>query len=187
MFRSRRRGIHLAVELRKVLLISLFIVGCDAPKSYHNEERIEANFKTINSSIIESRCVECHGPKKQAKKIDLSSYEKIMSKDIFPPLVIPGNPERSSLYQSVISGDMPKNRPRLSNRELQAIYDWIKNGALKDEMPKPKKPDETTEPEPGGEETGDEPGGGNEPGGSNEPGGNNEPGGTAPGDEPGQN
>ncbi|OQW47628.1 MAG: hypothetical protein A4S09_15055 [Proteobacteria bacterium SG_bin7] len=140
-----------------------------------------ANFKTINLSIFETRCVECHGPNKKANNVDLSSYEKIMSKDIFPPLVIPGNPERSSLYQSVFRNDeftMPKGRQRLSNKELQAIYEWIKNGALKDEMPKPKKPDEPTESEPEPDP------GSNEPGGSDEAGGN-EPGRGDSSKEPG--
>ena len=51
------------------------------------------------------------------------------SRDHLHSLIIPGEPESSSLYYVVAQGIMPKGSPPLSAGEVQAIYQWIKNGA----------------------------------------------------------
>lgn len=173
-------------------LILFSLTACDLPKPSHGKDgdvsaKAAPNYKAIDRWILTTRCVECHGPAKQSNKIDLSTYEKIMDKKIWPPLVVPGNPEESSLYTSVAKGTMPKDGSPLRPRELRAIYDWIKNGAKKEEMPETQPtPQPQPQPEPGGEEPG-EPGGG----GSDEPGrqrsDSDEPGtaGSSEKDEPG--
>ena len=67
-------------------------------------------------------CNYCH-PKKRANFL---SYETTMA------VVVPGNPEASLIYQKVYTGEMPKGAVRLSDRKIQAIYDWIRLGAKND-------------------------------------------------------
>lgn len=160
----------LAVKSRLGLVL-LFcfsaLIGCNLGKGYHDLEVdyspfVVSNFKAIDSWVFKTRCIECHGPQKKEKDIDLSSYEKIFSGAIFPPLIIPGFPEKSSLYESIVKGRMPKGKAPLKKKELQAIYDWIKNGARKEELERPTPPGPTPEP---GEPDPDTGGGGtNEPG-----------------------
>lgn len=162
-----------------LILISALFTGCNLPKGLHDEETdyspmAAPNFKAINTWIIGTRCVECHGAEDPKGKISLSSYEKMFNKNIFPPVIVPGKPEQSSLYESVVTGRMPKGKKALKKKEIQAIYDWIKNGAKKDDVEQPE-PQPNPEPgEPGEPDSQDR----TEPGQSAEPGepGNNEPG-----------
>lgn len=62
--------------------------------------------------------------------------------------VVPGKPESSSLYQAVYNGSMPSGGTRLTNAELQAIYDWIAAGAPADAAPSPS-PQPNPSPAPG--------------------------------------
>jgi len=144
----------------KIIIISLMVCSVSCGPAYHDVDngdwiQVTPKYKSISGTIFAAKCVLCHGGKKKEKNIDLTSYEKIFSRDIFPPLVIPGNPEKSSLYQSVATGRMPKGGPGLTRKELRVIYEWIKGGG--------KKEDEDIPPTNPGEPGGTEPGG-NEPG-----------------------
>ncbi len=155
--------------MKKLLFIifPMALVGCGG--AYHDTRDsgalVKPNYKSVSTNIIQNKCVSCHNSVKKDNGIDLSSYEKIFSPEVFPPLIIPGSPEKSSLYKSVSSGKMPKDGQPLSQRELKAIYDWIKNGAKKEEEPSQPNPPTTPIPdEPDTDEPGsDEPGSG-EPG-----------------------
>lgn len=75
-----------------------------------------------------------------------------MNSPVFPPLVLPGNPEGSGLYTTVAGGRMPKDNPALSKMEIDAIYTWIKNGAKEfEDQPLPSPTPTPGEPgcEPG--------------------------------------
>lgn len=161
-----------------LIIFPIAVVGCGP--GYHdpdgNNILVEPNYKSVSENIIQSKCVSCHNSVKKENGIDLSTYEKIFSPEVFPPLIIPGNPEKSSLYKSVLSGKMPKDRPSLNQRQLKAIYDWIKNGAKKEELPKPTPeptPTPTPTPQPDPDEPGNQEPGNDEPGSSDEPGNEN--------------
>lgn len=93
--------------------------------------KLEPSFESLDRKILETRCIECHSGKDAPHGIDLSTYEKIMYGNVFPPLVVPGEPMKSTLYTSVIDNSMPKNRKPLTAIEKKALFDWIKDGALK--------------------------------------------------------
>lgn len=126
-----------------------------APKP---EPELPDNFTFVEDEIIKKRCLNCHLTGNGTNHgIDLSSYQAITESEVFPPLVIPGKPEESSLYTSLKTGRMPKGSQKLSDREIEGVFKWIKAGAKNRDgtAPKPK--------EPGGEPTGgscapDEPG-----------------------------
>lgn len=46
--------------------------------------------------------------------------------------VVPGEPEKSRMYIMVASRRMPKGRGGLPAEQIQAIYEWIRNGAKDD-------------------------------------------------------
>ncbi|OQW53833.1 MAG: hypothetical protein A4S09_06345 [Proteobacteria bacterium SG_bin7] len=143
------------------VIFPIAIVGCGP--GYHdpdgNSILVEPSYKSVSANIVKNKCVTCHNSVKKENGIDLSSYEKIFAPEVFPPLIIPFNPEKSSLYKSVLSGKMPKNDRSLSQLELKALYDWIKNGAKKEELPKPTPaptPTPTPIPQPDPNEPGDD-------------------------------
>ncbi len=101
----------------------------------------------LATSSIRGKCLSCHSGSKPAHHLDLSTYEKIVKNSHLPPLLVPGKPEDSVLYTSCAKGEMPKGGgAKLTQQELNALYDWIKEGA-KDENGNPAPtPEPTGEP-----------------------------------------
>lgn len=80
-----------------------------------------AKFSWINDNIINNKCIGCHG----GGDFDLSSYDAIKG------LVTPFKPNESIIYQAITRENdrMPMNGDKLTDAEIQAIYDWITAGA----------------------------------------------------------
>lgn len=100
--------------------------------------------------VLRNKCNGCHRPK--TEQHDFSSYQTIMGigphSDI--PVVIPGKPEESLLWQYVNwnhqfdpNSDAPeapymppeKKEDWLTEGQLETLYRWIKNGALEYVLP----------------------------------------------------
>ena len=79
--------------------------------------------------LLARRCLECHGWKSKKGKLDLTRKFTAMRGGEGGKVILPGNAEKSPLYQSIKSHDMPKNRTPLSNIEKQVFKVWIDRGA----------------------------------------------------------
>jgi len=87
--------------------------------------------------IFVGRCVACHqagGEGTQKSGLDLSSYAGVMKGTKFGPMVIPGDPESSSLMALLdwrVSPEirMPHGKKQLSTCDRDAIRAWIREGA----------------------------------------------------------
>ena len=119
-----------------LIFLTALIVACDTNVAHNINENqnedllnITSDFQSIDENILQPLCVSCHNSASAPKNVDLSSYKKIIGNSNYPPLIYPKRPEQSSLYISLANGSMPRNAPKLSNTELQVVYDWIKNGA----------------------------------------------------------
>lgn len=102
-------------------------------------QKLETSFSSIEANIIRPLCIDCHSGTNPPHGILLTSYEAIVNSPIFPPLIIPKKPLESSLYKSVLTGQMPRDRRKLNQNELQVIYNWILSGA-------PQMPPSESEP-----------------------------------------
>ncbi|HVK61116.1 MAG TPA: c-type cytochrome domain-containing protein [Bdellovibrionales bacterium] len=80
----------------------------------------------IQSQIFNAKCVACHSGESPSGALDLTSHSDVVA-DI--TVVSPGNPQGSSLFVMVQSGDMPPGPEDLSEDEIDAIEDWIEAGA----------------------------------------------------------
>lgn len=101
---------------------------------------IKPTFSSIKSQIIDQKCLKCHGPGQAVQRIPLETYEDLTQSPL--EIVIPGSPKESGIYIVVSSKDeddiMPppffKGQPTgllpLSEQEVNAIFQWISNGAL---------------------------------------------------------
>lgn len=103
----------------------------------------------LKASSARGKCLACHAGPKPAHHLDLSTYEKIVKNNHLPPLIVPGKPEKSALYQSCADGKMPKGGPKLTEQELNALYDWIKEGASDEAGNPAPPPPPPTDDEPG--------------------------------------
>ncbi len=76
------------------------------------------SFTATIQPILNQNCVTCHS----GQGVNLSSYATVKN------FVLKGNPASSVLYKAVASGRMPPGGS-LSQAQMQAIADWIYQGA----------------------------------------------------------
>ena len=93
----------------------------------------DVDFAKIKS-IFEQNCLACHGPDKQRKRLRLDVKVNVFSPDRDEPLIVPGDPGASRLYQLIsLPADnkkrMPKKADPLSTEQIELIGDWINAGA----------------------------------------------------------
>jgi hypothetical protein len=94
-------------------------------------------FTTDVKPILDRHCAECHlqgGDGTKASGFQVDDHRAVMAGTRFGPVVVPGDPLSSSLYRLVAgkvdpSIKMPHGREQLSDGEVQAIKDWIAQGA----------------------------------------------------------
>jgi hypothetical protein len=84
--------------------------------------------------IFEARCIECHGPDKDKADLRLDSVKDIFNGDPEWWVVEPGDSEKSLLVERIILAKghpdaMPPRGDPLSSDDVQAIRDWINQGA----------------------------------------------------------
>ena len=84
--------------------------------------------------IFESRCYECHGPKKQKGRMRLDTRQNVFAPARGEPSVVPGKPEASLLYELVsLEADdpdiMPNEGDPLTKEQVDRLMRWIAEGA----------------------------------------------------------
>jgi len=82
-------------------------------------------FSVIRDSIIAPNCFQCHLGSGGQGGLDLSTYSSLVSNQLF----IAGNPEQSDIFVQVNTGQMPFGGAKLPAADIQAIHDWIEQGA----------------------------------------------------------
>ncbi len=96
-------------------------------------ESEEVSFTTDVLPIFQANCVRCHSdtsilgaPPNNLRLID---YENILKGSAFGPVILPGNPDSSSLVIMLRKGTMPADADPLSDDQIQTIVAWIVAGA----------------------------------------------------------
>jgi len=87
------------------------------------------DYQGLRKKILEPHCLSCHSGPDASNGLDYSTYDSMVKT---PPyqVVIPGAPGKSIMYLEVESGGMPDGGPKLSDEEIQFVYDWIEQGAV---------------------------------------------------------
>jgi hypothetical protein len=88
--------------------------------------------------LLQWRCGSCHQPGGQGYEksgYNLTTYEGVMKGTKFGPMVIPGDPDTSSLMRLLdwkVSPEirMPHGKKQLSVCDRDAIREWIRQGAM---------------------------------------------------------
>lgn len=96
-------------------LISLTLAGCSTREL---RQEITPTFSSIQQVTLGPKCVSCHS--------SLSTYSGVLQ------IVRPGDAPGSELYEVISDGHMPRQSPKLSDEEIQAVYQWIESGAAND-------------------------------------------------------
>jgi hypothetical protein len=123
-----------------------------APLTLRAEDKV--NYETQIQPIFMQHCAGCHGAEKPAAKLVLITAAGVKEKwKADEHLIVPGEPEKSELYQRItLPADdkkrMPKKADPLPKEVTDLIARWIKEGAALPDAP-PAPPTPTTPPTEG--------------------------------------
>jgi hypothetical protein len=95
----------------------------------------KVDFQRDIRPLLESRCFECHGPKKDKAGIRFDRPATIFKGgDSGHPVVVPGSSAESPLLRRITSTDpeevMPPKGERLTGKQIVLLKDWIDAGAV---------------------------------------------------------
>jgi mono/diheme cytochrome c family protein len=90
---------------------------------------LTASFNSLSQNIFTPKCLSCHNSTQPSGNVDFTTYDSLVHNTRHMDVVIAGKPEDSHLYEVLKSGEMPMNSPALSAAEIQAVSDWITQGA----------------------------------------------------------
>jgi mono/diheme cytochrome c family protein len=80
--------------------------------------------------LFQAKCVRCHGGKAPKADLDLSTPAGALKGGESGPVIVPGKPDESPLYEKVHGGMMPPGKKdRLDGAEVDTIRRWIAAGA----------------------------------------------------------
>jgi mono/diheme cytochrome c family protein len=113
--------------------ISFLLLGL-AAFSLQAKAADKVDFTKAVKPIFESRCLECHGPKKTKGELRLDSKAAALKGGESEKTIIPGDPDASELIKriSLPAGHddiMPPKGDPLSKTEIETLRAWVKEGA----------------------------------------------------------
>ena len=120
---------------RVLLCLLLVVVSCARPcvaqDSTANKatNREGALFETVVAPLLTRRCAGCHVGDEAKGKLDLATQEKQLAGGESGPALVPGQPDKSLMWQRVASDEMPPKHP-LTEEEKQLFKTWIETGAV---------------------------------------------------------
>lgn len=92
-----------------------------------------AFYRATIAPLLKAKCARCHGEKNRKAELDLSTPTGIRKGSESGPVIEPGKPDESLLYEMVHSGEMPPDEEdRLSADQIALIAKWISAGATLD-------------------------------------------------------
>jgi len=113
-------------------LIFGLLIHCTESPAQNTADPADLFEKKVRPLLLE-RCIECHGPTKQEHEVRLDRRSDLLSgsaSDI--PLVVPGKPEESRLWQVLQHAENDIRMPssgKLDQDSLAAVQLWIIEGA----------------------------------------------------------
>jgi mono/diheme cytochrome c family protein len=113
--------------------VTLFFAGIPAQSSESQQstgQRGTLIFETDVHPLLQSKCLRCHGDKTRKADLNLSTRAGILKGSESGPVIVPGKPAESLLYEMVHAGNMPPGKKdALSAAEIDLIRRWIEAGA----------------------------------------------------------
>ncbi|HSJ54809.1 MAG TPA: c-type cytochrome domain-containing protein, partial [Anaerolineae bacterium] len=87
---------------------------------------VEATWQQGIGSLVEQRCVDCHGGSETLGDLDLRTYEAALAGGASGPAIVRGEGHTSLLFTRQASGDHPG---QFTPEELDLVLHWIELGA----------------------------------------------------------
>lgn len=104
---------------------SLFILSAAAEDKVTYQDHI--------LPLVEANCSKCHNADKKKADLDLTSYQGALKGSGSGAVLVSGNLDGSKLWRAITHAEepeMPPNRPKLADKELEVFKKWILGGLL---------------------------------------------------------
>jgi mono/diheme cytochrome c family protein len=131
--RRHRQAVALCAAVGTLVLVPVFLLVGEYRAERELRQRAHAQAPLVRE-ILQRHCIECHGqdPKRVEKNLAILNHGSLL--DSVRRIVVPGDPEHSRLIQRIADGSMPPEEdevrlPRVSEKELVILQDWIRGGA----------------------------------------------------------
>ena len=116
-----------ARSLRAGLVVVLALAAPPRPAQCDEGPIFEAKL----AGVLRQRCGKCHGAETQKANFALHTAAALQKGSETGPVITPGEPDQSRLYEVVATGEMPpRGETSLSAEEQQLLRDWLAGGAL---------------------------------------------------------
>lgn len=84
--------------------------------------------------VLVGKCLSCHHPGSEVTDISFASREDMLKASGDRPILVPGEPEKSTLFLVTVLPDyfveaMPASGHKLTEEEKWELYHWIQQGA----------------------------------------------------------
>src|SRR5438309_11616102 len=107
------------------LMVSLLSVFAHAQEKVSYQEHI--------LPLVEANCSKCHNADKKKADLELTSYQGVLKGSGSGAVVLSGNVDGSKLWKALTHSEepyMPPNRPKLDEKDLNLVKQWIAGGLL---------------------------------------------------------
>ena len=96
--------------------------------------KAEVSFRKQVQPVLASACLSCHGEKNDKGELRLHTHEGLLEGSEYGKVVVPGKPEKSSLYTSTVllpddDDIMPAKGELLTSDQANVLKEWIAAGA----------------------------------------------------------
>ncbi len=143
----RRTGLAGGVSLIAVLIACAGLSSAGVAEPTASPEALEFFEKEVRPVLAE-RCQGCHGSARQRAGLRLDSRAAALKGGETGPAVVPGRPDGSELVRRVTESDGSVRMPPadegepLSPRQVEALAEWVRQGAPWPESPNADGDDE---------------------------------------------
>ena len=128
---SLRHRLYLFVSATCLSVAGLFSSALRAQETFPADQ-VEFFEKNVRPVLVEN-CQSCHGAEKQKNGLRLDSRDAALKGSEYGKVIIPGDPENSTLIKAVRHAagtePMPSKKPQLAANQIDALAQWIKMGA----------------------------------------------------------
>ncbi|HET8546900.1 MAG TPA: c-type cytochrome domain-containing protein [Bryobacteraceae bacterium] len=112
--------------------LSLALIACASiALARRPEDEAARFFDSRVAPILSRRCLACHNEELKDGGVSFLDRDSLIRGGRRGPAIVPGDPERSVLIQTIRhNGDvkMPPG-PKLSARDIATLTDWVRRGA----------------------------------------------------------
>lgn len=121
----------LSSHASRITLLVAILAFSATVSALHADDKI--TYQDHILPLVEANCSKCHNADKKKADLDLTSYQGALKGSGSGAVVVSGNLDGSKLWKAVTHAEepnMPPNRPKLDDKDLDLFKKWILGGLL---------------------------------------------------------